>query len=347
MMKTCVMGASGYTGAELIKILVTHPTFDLSACFVSHNSADAHKGVGEVHPQLAHIQANDAHKNALLMQPLADEQVEQIGHEHDIIFMALPHEVSHHWAHLLRNTSAKIFDLSGAFRLSDTNTFERFYGFKHAYPELMQQRVYGLAEWHYQQIQNAKQLIAVPGCYPTASLLGLKPLMHSALLDLEKMPIINAVSGVSGAGRKASMTSSFYEVSLQAYGVLGHRHTPEIEEFANSDVIFTPHLGAFKRGILATITAFTSEHVTEQDIDQAFVDAYANKPLVRLCSQWPKVDQVAHTPFCDIHWAFDKDKRCVVVTSAIDNLLKGAASQAVQCANIMCKLDETTGLIHA
>ncbi len=334
------MGASGYTGAELIKLLASHPQFSVDACFVSANSADSGKTVGQVHPALAHV-------SNLCMQALNDEQVSLIGQQYDAIFMALPHEVSHRWAHLLKQSDAVVFDLSGAFRLSNEEIFEQYYGFKHNYPKLLKERVYGLAEWHEEEIASAGSIIAVPGCYPTASLLGLKPLIHNALLSPQQLPVISAVSGVSGAGRKASMTSSFYEVSLQAYGVLQHRHTPEIEEFAKSSVIFTPHLGAFKRGILATITAFTQEAVTKADIDHAFEQAYAHKPMIRLCETWPKVDQVAHTPFCDIHWAFDAQKKCVVVTCAIDNLLKGAASQALQCANIRFGLNESLGLIPA
>lgn len=332
------MGASGYTGAELIKILYAHPNFDLKACYVSANSTDKGKSIGQVHPALSHV-------TGLKMQPLSDEQVTDLGRQHDVIFMALPHEVSHHWVKLLSATDAIIFDLSGAFRLSSTETFTKHYGFEHEYPQALASRVYGLAEWYQHEIAGHAKLIAVPGCYPTASLLALKPLVNANLLSEQHLPVINAVSGVSGAGRKASMTTSFYEVSLQAYGVLGHRHTPEIEEFAESKVIFTPHLGAFKRGILATITAFTNEHVKQADIDQAFMHAYADKPLIRLCQQWPKVDQVANTPFCDIHWAFDPSKRCVVVASAIDNLLKGAASQAVQCANLRFGYNQTLGLV--
>lgn len=332
------MGASGYTGAELIKILNAHPYLDLKTCYVSANSRYSGQSLGQVHSSLAHIK----HIN---MQPLNDEQVAKAGADHDLIFMALPHEVSHHWVNTLSKTKAVVFDLSGAFRLSSKDIFASHYGFSHDYPALLSDRVYGLAEWYREEISKAGTLIAVPGCYPTASLLALKPLVENSLLKSTSTPIINAVSGVSGAGRKASETTSFYEVSLQAYGVLSHRHTPEIEEFAKSEVIFTPHLGAYKRGILATVTAFVNEDIKQSDIDSAFQAAYGDKPLVRICDTWPKVDQVAHTPFCDIHWAFDANKRCVVVSSAIDNLLKGAASQAVQCANIRFNFDETAGLI--
>ncbi|WP_395345709.1 N-acetyl-gamma-glutamyl-phosphate reductase [Ningiella sp. W23] len=338
MIKTCVMGASGYTGAELIKHLHAHPHFSLEACFVSSNSADANKAIGEIHRELGHI-------SKLVTQSLSSEGVFEIGQQYDAVFMALPHEVSHDWVSILMQSKVMIFDLSGAFRLSDSAVFESYYGFKHQHVELLSQRVYGLAEWYEGEIKDAQQLIAVPGCYPTASILSLKPLMDNGLLSQDHIPVINAVSGVSGAGRKASMTTSFFEVSLQAYGVLSHRHTPEIEEFAQTKVIFTPHLGAFKRGILATTTAFVNDSVSEQDISSAFVSAYASKALVRLVDTSPKVDQVAHTPFCDIHWTYDEQKRSVVICAAIDNLLKGAASQAIQCANIRFGFPQTEGLL--
>jgi N-acetyl-gamma-glutamyl-phosphate reductase len=241
---------------------------------------------------------------------------------------------------------AKVFDLSGAFRLQDRSVFESFYGFEHLHKATLSKAVYGLAEWYAQDIKNA-EYVAVAGCYPTASLLALKPLIENGLLDLSHMPIINATSGVSGAGKKASMTTSFYEVSLQAYGVLSHRHTPEIEAYANTPVIFTPHLGAFKRGILATLTAFVKTGVSLSDIQQAYKEAYQHSELVRVKDSMPKVDHVANTPFCDIGFAFDSNKNCVVVSSAIDNLLKGASAQAIQCCNITLGLPQSTGLIKA
>lgn len=337
MYKTCIIGASGYTGAELIKIVIRHPKLDLTHCFVSQNSHFQAQTVSAVHKELAGI-------CDLPLVALAEAQIAILSEQFDIIFLATPHEFSHDHLPTMLKGNALIFDLSGAFRLPDIGIFESFYGFPHQHPQTLSDSVYGLAEWYSEDIKTAKY-IAVAGCYPTASLLALKPLIEHNLLDTRKLPVINATSGVSGAGKKASATTSFYEVSLQAYGVLNHRHTPEIEHYANVPVIFTPHLGAFKRGILATITAFTLPNVSNEQIEKAYQHFYDDQPFVRLQTSMPKLDQVTHTPFCDIGFAFDSGKQCVVVTSAIDNLLKGASSQAVQCCNIRLGLDQATGLL--
>ena len=337
MYKTCIVGASGYTGAELIKIVSRHPKLDLSHCFVSQNSQFQKQVVSDVHKELAGI-------CELPLLALVESEIANLGKEFDIIFLATPHEFSHDHLPAMLHGKALVFDLSGAYRLPDIDIFETYYGFPHQQAEILSSSVYGLAEWYSEEIKLAKY-VAVAGCYPTASLLALKPLIEHNLLDITKMPVINATSGVSGAGKKASATTSYYEVSLQAYGVLNHRHTPEIENYAKTPVIFTPHLGAFKRGILATITAFTLPNVTFKQIEQAYQHYYANQPFVRLQDGMPKLDDVTHTPFCDIGFAFDPVKQCVVATSAIDNLLKGASSQAVQCCNIRLGLDQATGLL--
>ncbi|MFC3122950.1 N-acetyl-gamma-glutamyl-phosphate reductase [Agaribacter flavus] len=337
MMKACIFGASGYTGVELVKILHKHPTFELSNCYVSEGSADKDKRVNDVHACL------DADCNYVL-QAASERELSEIAAQHDAVFLALPHEVSHHWAPKLLEQNVRVFDLSGAYRLSDLAIFEQAYCFANTYPDTVQDAVYGLAEWNKQAIQAAS-MVAVPGCYPTASLIGIKPIVESELLADNCIPVINATSGVSGAGRKASSTTSFYEVSLTPYGVLNHRHTPEIEEHAKTKVIFTPHLGAFKRGILATTTMFLKETACAENIAQAYSNAYANSPIVRIRSNWPKVDELANTPYCDIYWKYDTEKRCLVVCTAIDNLLKGAASQAVQCANLAFGMSEEVGLI--
>lgn len=337
MISTCIIGASGYTGAELIKIIIQHPSFSLDACYVSENSGDLNKAVSEVHPHLYK-------RSELLMQALNSEELATIANNYDAIFLATPHQASHDWAAQLVNKRAKIFDLSGAFRLPDAVVFEAFYGFKHSQTDILKDAVYGLAEWYEEAIKNAK-FVAVPGCYPTASLLALKPLAQAGFIDSSTRPVINATSGVSGAGKKPSMTTSYCEVSLQAYGVLGHRHTPEIENYCDTQVIFTPHLGQFKRGILATITMRLKSDVTGSDIKQCFDDCYAKQAMIRLRSSWPKIDEVANTAYCDIHWKFDQNSHYIVISSAIDNLLKGAASQAVQCANLVFKLPTQTGLI--
>lgn len=337
MYSACIVGASGYTGAELIKIIIRHPQLVLNACYVSTNSQYADMSVNQVHQELTGI-------CELPLHALDNAGIARLKSAFDIVFLATPHEFSHDHLPAMLGGKAKIFDLSGAFRLPNQHVFEEYYGFAHAHKSVLEKAVYGLAEWNADDIKTA-DYVAVPGCYPTASLLALKPLIESDLLDLSHLPVINATSGVSGAGKKASATSSFYEVSLQAYGVLQHRHTPEIENYAGTAVIFTPHLGAFKRGILATLTAFTRADVKRQDIEHAYQKAYSKQALVRVKNSMPKLDQVVNTPFCDIGFAFDPAKQCIVATSAIDNLLKGASAQAVQCCNIVLSLDQTTGLL--
>lgn len=326
MLKTCVIGASGYTGAELSRLLNQHNNFELSGLFVSANSQDADKTIDVLHRNLSGL-------INLPLQALTEDKLVQLSAEMDAIFLATPHEASHDWMPALLGKKAKVFDLSGAFRLQHLPTFSQYYGFEHQHSDILSKAVYGLADWNQQAIAQAA-LIAVPGCYPTAALTALKPLFEHQLLAKDQRPVINAVSGVSGAGRKAALGNSFCEVSLQAYGVLGHRHQPEIAAHLGSEVIFTPHLGNFKRGILATITAKLCPAATLQSVDDAFEQAYSGNPIVRLQSSWPKLDDVVNTPFCDLHWKFDQSSGYLVVSSAIDNLLKGAASQAIQCANI-------------
>ena len=342
MIKTCVIGASGYTGAELAALIHCHEQFELAALFVSKHSSDAGKSLGDIHPQFFNT-------INLPLQPIDEDNLSALSESFDLIFLATPHEASHKWMNELRNKEGRkkavIMDLSGAFRIKDKHKFAEYYGFEHHAEKLLAEAVYGLADWHQEQIKTAN-LVAVPGCYPTASLTALKPLQQKGLIDPSHFPIINAVSGVSGAGRKAALNSSFTEVSLQAYGVLGHRHQPEITDYLGTDVIFTPHLGNFKRGILATITIKTAANVTEQQILEAYLQAYQGNPIVRLRKSWPKIDDVVGTPYCDLFWKFDSKTGYLVVTSAIDNLLKGAASQAVQCANLRFGFESHMGLVN-
>ena len=336
MIQAAIIGASGYTGRELVRLLTQHPLIQLVSCYVSANNAADNLELSSMHPSLlgqTHISANK----------LGPNELATLANKYDVIFLATPHQQSHDWMDALLAGKAKIIDLSGAFRLSDIGLFSQYYGFSHQSAAALTQAVYGLAEYYPEQISRAS-LIAVPGCYPTASLLALKPLVQAGLLNPDVRPVINAVSGVSGAGKQATPGSHFCEVSLQAYGVLSHRHTPEIEEYANTQVIFTPHLGAFKRGILATVTvALTSDDASQ--IDNAYLRAYANSQFVHLRKDFPRVDDVAHTPFAHIGYKFDPKSKYIVSTCAIDNLLKGAASQAVQCANLVLGLSMEEGLI--
>ena len=341
MIKTCIIGASGYTGAELAALVHRHSQFELAALYVSTRSADAGKFLGDIHPQFFN-------SINLPLQPIDEGNLSALKDNFDLIFLATPHEASHKWMNELcdkeNGKKAVIMDLSGAFRIKDKIKFAKYYGFEHHADKLLAEAVYGLADWHQEQIKHA-DLVAVPGCYPTASLTALKPLQQNAIIDSTHFPIINAVSGVSGAGRKAALNSSFSEVSLQAYGVLGHRHQPEITDYLGTDVVFTPHLGNFKRGILATITVKTAAGVTEQQITDAYQHAYQGNPIVRLRNSWPKIDDVVGTPFCDLFWKLDSKTGYLVITSAIDNLLKGAATQAMQCANLRFGFASHMGLV--
>ncbi len=336
MIQVAIIGASGYTGAQLIQLVSQHPSLQLTHACVSANSADANTPLSAVHGQYAHLD--------VMLRPVSETLLDTLCHEVSLIFLATPHEASHDWMPRLTAGRAKVLDLSGAFRLKDTTVFSQFYGFEHHHKDLLDRAVYGLAEWYTDEIATAS-LIAVPGCYPTASLTALKPLMQHGLLSPDHFPVINAVSGVTGAGRKASLASSFCEVSLNAYGILSHRHTPEISSYLGGPVIFTPHLGNFKRGILATITVKLHDGTSLADISAAYQRAYADAPLVRLRTTSPKLDDVVHTPFVDVHWHYDETTGYAVITAAIDNLMKGAAAQAIQCANLCCGWPQETGLL--
>ncbi|KAA8598370.1 MULTISPECIES: N-acetyl-gamma-glutamyl-phosphate reductase [Vibrio] len=334
MLKTTIIGASGYTGAELALMINRHPELTLSGLYVSANSVDAGKPIAALHGKLAGL-------IDMPVQPLTNP--EEVAKQSDVIFLATAHEVSHDLAPIFLENGCQVFDLSGAFRVKGENFYEEFYGFEHQHEQWLDKAAYGLAEWNEQEIKEA-QLVAVAGCYPTASQLAIKPLVEAKLLDTNQWPVINATSGVTGAGRKASMVNSFCEVSLQAYGVFNHRHQPEMAAHLGCDVIFTPHLGNFKRGILATITMKLAEGVTEKQIQEAFEKAYQGKPAVRLLEETlPRIQDVEQTPFCDLGWKVQGQH--IIVVSAIDNLLKGASSQAMQCLNLRYGFAPLTALV--
>lgn len=334
MLNTLIIGASGYTGAELAAYLQRHPEIKLQGLMISAQSTDAGKSLSDLYPQYKGV-------IDMSLQPLTD--VSEAAKGIDIVFLATAHEVSHDIAPQFLAAGCVVFDLSGAYRVQDANFYPKYYGFEHKNNHWLMNAVYGLAEWQADKIKQA-QLIAVPGCYPTVSQLALKPLLVEKLLDNSMPPVINATSGVSGAGRKASMTNSFCEVSLQPYGIFTHRHQPEIAAHLGTDVIFTPHLGNFARGILATITCKVKSGVSAEQIKAAYQSAYHNKPLVRLYEQGvPALKSVVGLPFCDIGFVLNGDYLIIVGTE--DNLLKGAAAQAVQCMNIRFGFNETQSLL--
>lgn len=336
MLKALIVGASGYAGAQLAYYLNKHPHIEIAGLTVSEKSADAGKRLSDhdLYPQL---------KGVVDLPLLATSDYSSIIKDIDIVFLATEHVVSHDIAPYFLEHGCTVFDLSGAFRVNSADFYTEFYGFTHNHPEWLNKAVYGLAEWNADRIKRA-QLIAVPGCYPTASQLPLKPLIVENLLDSNQWPVINAVSGVSGAGRKASLKNHFCEVSLHAYGLFTHRHQPEITAHLGQDVIFTPHLGSFKQGIHATITCKVNDGVTADDILNALNKYYEHKPLVRVYQKdWPALKSVIGLPYCDIGFVL-KDRHLILI-SVEDNLLKGAAAQAVQCMNIRFGFDETLSLL--
>ena len=344
-MKVTVIGASGYAGAELIGLLCLHEIISIQQLVVSENSVSSGKKFSELHARwLGLCDLPLISFSQHWFETTVSNKKNGTADSLDAIFFATPHEFSAQWAKAFVDTGIKVFDLSGGFRLKNPADYPTYYGFEHQCKSTLSQAVYGLAEWNQVEIAKAN-LVAVPGCYPTASLLALKPISINKLHLENSLIVVNGISGVTGAGRKASLGTSFCEVSLTPYNILQHRHQPEISQEAQAEVIFNPHLAPYKRGLLTTITLQLKGDVTEQQINDAYHLAYHDKSLVRLVSTWPKIDNVAQTPFADLHWKFDVEKQVLVVSCAIDNLLKGAASQAVQCANISLGLPSDFGLI--
>ena len=329
-----VFGASGYGGSELLSILNNHAYFTLKYAFSSERSAA--QSWASLAPQLAGT-------STLEVQPWLSSKFSEVVANCDAVFLALPHEASAELAAKFYAAGVSVFDLSGAYRFSDASQFACTYGFTHPHPELLPLATYMLMEWLTETPSASEQpvLCAIPGCYPTAATLALKPLTANALLHANTTPVITAISGVSGAGRGVNARTSFCEVSVQAYGVGNHRHTPEIANNLASNVVFTPQLGNYKRGIVATCVATLADGVSAEQVHAAFAQAYGERPFVRLVDTAPAVDHVAHTPFCDIYVQVTGSQ--VVIISAIDNLVKGAAGQAIQAANAVFGLPAKEG----
>ena len=265
----------------------------------------------------------------------------------DLVFLATPNESSHKVIPELLRHNLKVIDLSGAFRLRDIDQYSKWYGFKHLFPNELKQRVYGLTEINRLKIQKA-QLLANPGCYPTSILLPLIPLHRANLIDPDSTIICDSKSGVSGAGKSPSAATHFSEVTenFNTYKVTEHQHSPEIwQELGNSNLIFTSHLLPINRGILSTIYVKLAHSATKNRISDCLDLNYANEPMVRIFREGslPQVKYVAHTNYCDIGW--ETERTYLIVVSAIDNLGKGAAGQAIQNMNAMLGFEETLGLI--
>ena len=327
MTKVAVIGATGYSGAELTSILVRHPEVELAALFSSS---------GGVRTQVLPSDPD------LMAEPFTFDALVESGAE--VVFLATPNEVSAELVPQILDRGMKVIDLSGAFRLRDEATRARWYPETHRLPAGV---AYGLTERERAAVAAAR-LVANPGCYPTSALLAIAPLLEAGLLVAGADIIVDAKSGVSGAGKTPSERTHFCEVhgSFSAYGVFNHRHGAEIEQGLGREVTFTPHLIPIDRGILSTIYVRVPSGTTEADVRAVFEGAYANAPFVRLRGgDLPVIKHVAHTNFCDIGWKLDEPTGRLIVVSCLDNLLKGAAGQAVQNFNIAFGFDERTGLL--
>ena len=336
-MKVSIIGATGYTGAELVKILLRHPEVEIEAIT---SQSFAGKKISEVYPWLS---------TDLVCQSL---DVERIVSFSSFIFLALPHGTSMEVVGKLYLRRKRIVDLSADFRLANPLVYEKWYGVTHKKKDLLKQAIYGLPELYREKIKGAR-LVANPGCYPTSTILPLAPLLRFDLIKEDSI-IVDSKSGVTGAGRKLSLKTHFPEVNenLSAYQVGCHRHIPEIEQelakLAQKEVkiTFVPHLVPLNRGILSTCYASLKDSPKPKDLVKAFEDFYREEPFVKILPQgcFPQVKDVVNSNRCQIGLMVDEKTGRVIIISAIDNLGKGASSQAVQNMNIMCGFEETMGL---
>lgn len=331
-----IIGATGYAGAELVSLVARHPGIALGSLTGSSRTDVAAADLADLHPRL----------RGTLPLPLSPLDPESIhGERPDAILLATPHDASLELAAWFVDRDIPVVDLSAAFRLPEPGLYPAHYGFEHTRPDLLETAVYGIAELEAERIATAS-LIAVPGCYPTSMILPVRPLVEAGLIDTTEPAIVDATSGVSGAGRGPKAATSFCEVSLQAYGVLTHRHEPEMATHAGVSVMFTPHLGAFERGILSTIHLKLVEGVDEHDARAVLRSTYEHRRGVEVLPSgcWPSVAAVARTNRCDLGLKGRSEHRRLVVSSALDNLVKGAAGQAVQCLNLRLGLPMDLGL---
>lgn len=343
MTRISVMGGSGYVGGELLRLLVSHPACELQTVTSQRYAGEP---LYRVHPNLRGL-------TALRFQ---EHDVEAVAAGSDVVFTALPHGKSFNIVPDLLQRGLKVVDMTADFRLKDPKAYKEYYAFEHKHPELLEKSVYGLPELHRADIRNS-ELVAVPGCMATAAILGLAPLIPDGYIDTSKI-VVDAKIGSSGAGVSPTIASHHSERSdgVRPYKVTGHRHIAEIEQELSQlggdgvKVAFTPHAVNMVRGILTTTHAFTRTNLTERDLWKAYRARYAGEPFIRMVSDkkglygLPNPKVTVGTNFCDIGFEVDLHIQRVIVFTALDNLTKGAAGQAVQCFNIMNGVDEQTGL---
>ena len=346
-----IIGASGYSGEELVRLLLSHPQAELTAVTSRQYAGQT---VAQIFPKFSQ------YERAKVLR-FTDPNAELLARQCDVVFLALPHGVAAEFAVPLLNAGCRVIDLSADFRLKSAETYKEFYAHDHPAPELLAKSVYGLPEIYRDKIKDAL-LIASPGCYPTSVLLPILPLLRAKLIKPETI-IANSLSGVSGAGRNPELDYLFVECneSVRPYGIPKHRHLSEIEQelsIAAGEPIkiqFSPHLIPVNRGILTTLYAAPAKHFSTaeemgalaQQIESAYRKAYSAEPFVRLLEgkSLPDTKNVVGTNVIEIAWRLDPRTGRLIVMSAEDNIVKGASGQAVQSMNVMCGFPETSGLM--
>lgn len=334
--KIGIVGATGYTGSELVRLLLQHPDVIIE---IITSKSKAGKRFSEVHPHF---------------EGIADMELQTIDdlddHDLDLVFLALPHGVSMDFVEKVGYKKFKVIDLSGDFRLGSAETYQKWYGKKHAAEKHISKAVYGMPELFRDRIRNAR-LVANPGCYPTSAILALAPLFKNDLVEPEDI-VIDSKSGVTGAGATAKQKTHFPEVfgNFSAYGLKSHRHTPEIQTTLQSysgtagTVQFSPHLLPIDRGILTTTYSRPKKAVSEELLRETYLNFYEKEHFVRVADHPPALKSVRGSNFCDVYATYDERTNRIITVSTIDNLVKGAAGQAIQNMNLMFGLIERSGL---
>jgi N-acetyl-gamma-glutamyl-phosphate reductase len=344
--QAAVVGATGYAGVELVRLLSCHPHAKPPLLF-GRPDEPAGTRLSTMYPRIASTEAAMSDE----LQPLEFTTLKQ--HGVDVLFLATPHEQSREWVPQALAQGVRVIDLSGAWRLQCAKN-RAVYNFEdehsHTAQQLQRQAVYGLPELHRDCLATAS-LVANPGCYATSIILAVAPIVRAGLVDVERGIISDSKSGVSGAGKGATSTTHFMNIAenLSAYGVYAHRHTGELVEqlgVASEHITFTPHLLPIQRGILSTVYCTLNNAVSHTDVAECYRDFYAHSPMVRMhpSPRLPQIQHSAHTNFCDVGFAPSPEGKRITIVSCLDNLLKGAAGQAVQNLNLMFGFSEDEGL---
>lgn len=326
-----VIGASGYTGAELLRLAAAHPDFDVRMAtadsMVGRRAADLYPSLQVAYPDL-------------VFEPFDPDAADDL----DLVFLGLPHQASMELAPRLVDRVDCVVDLSAAFRLRDASCYPRYYGFEHTEPELLAGAAFGLPELHRGALAGAR-LVATPGCHVTAATLPLAPLVAAGLVDRSRI-IVDTMTGITGAGRAPTETNVFANIdsNVTAYGLHHHRHTPEMEQEIGAQVLFTPHLVPMSRGLLATAYATPAASLTTERLLDALRDAYAGSPFVAVVDRPPATKALLGSNGVHVSASYDERTDTVIAMGALDNLTKGAAGGAVHAANVALGLEETAGL---